>query len=155
MGSVASSVGVDTPRLYRPRNVRATPLYQLLEAYYDRGSEAVDHLDKIGAIKSRYSPDFDKPMGKPEYNAHVPENRVPFGRHLLSEGGIHTSGQGAFLIGGVREYLSKQDAKVLHSHAVKGLIRDAEGAVVGVEVTDPSGRVLRARARGRHRRIPA
>ncbi|MBK7949709.1 MAG: FAD-dependent oxidoreductase [Deltaproteobacteria bacterium] len=122
--------------------------YALLEAYYDRGAEAVDHLDEIGAIKSRYSPDFDKPMGKPEYNAHVPENRVPFGRHLLSEGGIHTSGQGAFLIGGVREYLEKQDAKVLHTHAVKGLIRDGEGAVIGVEVTDPSGRVLRARARG-------
>ncbi len=45
--------------------------FELLEAYYDRGSEAVDHLDEIGAIKSRYSPDFDKPMGKPEYNAHV------------------------------------------------------------------------------------
>lgn len=35
MGSVASSVAVDAPRLYRPRNVRATPLYQLLEAYYE------------------------------------------------------------------------------------------------------------------------
>ncbi|MEZ4333686.1 MAG: FAD-dependent oxidoreductase [Myxococcota bacterium] len=122
--------------------------YELLEAYYDRGTEAVDHLHDVGAIKSRYSPDFDKPMGKPEYNAHLPENRVPFGRHLLSEGGIHTSGQGAFLIGAVREYLEKTDTKVLHSHAVTGLVRDAQGAVIGVEVTDPSGRKLRARARG-------
>ncbi len=122
--------------------------FELLEAYYDRGSEAVDHLDAIGAIKSRYSPDFDKPMGKPEYNAHVPENRVPFGRHLLSEGGIHTSGQGAFLIGGVREYLAKTQTTLLHSHAVKGVIRDDDGRVIGVEVADPSGRQLCVRARG-------
>ena len=35
MGSVASSGAVDTPGLYRPRNARATPLYQLLESYYE------------------------------------------------------------------------------------------------------------------------
>lgn len=133
----------EAPTLGLPRNE-----FELLEAYYDRGSEAVDHLDEIGAIKSRYSPDFDKPMGKPEYNAHVPENRVPFGRHLLSEGGIHTSGQGAFLIGGVREYLSKKQATVLHSHTVKGVIRDEDGRVIGVEVADPSGKILRVRATG-------
>ena len=133
----------DSKTLGLPKNE-----YELLEAYYDRGAEAVDHLDRIGAIKSRYSPDFDKPMGKPEYNAHVPENRVPFGRHLLSEGGIHTSGQGAFLIGGVREYLSKTKTTVLHSHAVKGLIRDENGRVIGVEATDPNGKKLAVRARG-------
>jgi len=139
------------PSLYDPQSeTLGLPRneFELLEAYYDRGSEAVDRLHDVGAIKSRYSPDFDKPMGKPEYNAHVPENRVPFGRHLLSEGGIHTSGQGAFLIGGVREYLAKTDTKVLHSHAVTAIVRDDAGRVIGVEVADPAGKRLRAAARG-------
>ena len=35
MGLAISSAAVETPRLYRPRNVRATPLYQLLEMYYE------------------------------------------------------------------------------------------------------------------------
>jgi hypothetical protein len=35
MGLAISSAAVDTPHLYRPRNVRATPLYQLLEMYYE------------------------------------------------------------------------------------------------------------------------
>jgi hypothetical protein len=35
LDSLASSAAVDTPRLYRPRNARATALYQLLEAYYE------------------------------------------------------------------------------------------------------------------------
>lgn len=35
MGLAISSAAVDTPRLYHPRNVRATPLYQLLEMYYE------------------------------------------------------------------------------------------------------------------------
>ncbi|TML11561.1 MAG: FAD-dependent oxidoreductase, partial [Actinobacteria bacterium] len=33
------------------------PQYDLLETYYDRGSEAVDHLLEIGAVQSRFSPD--------------------------------------------------------------------------------------------------
>ena len=39
MGTVAASPPVPSaggyPSLYRPRNVRATPLYQLLESYYE------------------------------------------------------------------------------------------------------------------------
>ncbi|HEY7467217.1 MAG TPA: transposase zinc-binding domain-containing protein, partial [Dehalococcoidia bacterium] len=35
MGLAAPSQPLAPPKLYRPRNVRATPLYQLLEAYYE------------------------------------------------------------------------------------------------------------------------
>ena len=35
MGLAASSQALAPPALYRPRNVRATPLYQLLETYYE------------------------------------------------------------------------------------------------------------------------
>jgi len=35
MGLAASSQPLEPPALYRPRNARATPLYQLLEAYYE------------------------------------------------------------------------------------------------------------------------
>jgi len=35
MGLAASSQPLAQPALYRPRNVRATPLYQLLETYYE------------------------------------------------------------------------------------------------------------------------
>ncbi len=120
--------------------------YELLEAYYDRGSEAVDHLDEIGAVASRFSPDFDQIMGKPEYNAHLPENKVTFGRHLLSLGGTHTSGQGAFLIGGLRDYLAKTDTAILHSHRVEHLLRNAAGEVIGVEAST-GGERKRFRAR--------
>ena len=85
------------PGLYDPSSLTlglGRVEFELLEAYYDHGSEAVDHLLEIGAVISRFSPDIDPEMvmGKPEYNAHLPENKVTFGRHLLSKGGIHTSG---------------------------------------------------------------
>jgi hypothetical protein len=35
MGLAACSQPLAPPALYRPRNVRATPLYQFLEAYYE------------------------------------------------------------------------------------------------------------------------
>jgi hypothetical protein len=35
MGLAASSQPLAPPALYRPRNARATPLYQLLEAHYE------------------------------------------------------------------------------------------------------------------------
>jgi succinate dehydrogenase/fumarate reductase flavoprotein subunit len=137
------------PGLYDPSSPTlglGSSEFELLEAYYDRGSEAVDHLHEIGAVVSRFSPDFEKVMGKPEYNAHLPENKVAFGRHLLSEGGIHTSGQGAFLIGGLRDYLEKTDTQVLHSHQVDHLVRNDAGDVIGVEVT-AAGEKQRIRAR--------
>jgi succinate dehydrogenase/fumarate reductase flavoprotein subunit len=121
--------------------------FELLEAYYDRGSEAVDYLDELEAVKSRFSPDFDLVMGKPEYNAHIPENRVTFGRHLLSEGGIHTSGQGTFLIGGLRDYLEKTDTEIRHSHAVTSIVQDETGRVTGVCVEGPDGKSLKIGAR--------
>lgn len=120
--------------------------FELLEAYYDRGAEAVAHLHDAGAVISRFSPDFEKVMGKPEYNAHLPENKVAFGRHLLSEGGTHTSGQGAFLIGGLRDYLETTDTQILHSHPVEHLVRNDQGEVIGVEVT-AGGERQRFRAR--------
>ncbi len=131
----------DDERLGLPENE-----YALLAAYYDFGSEAADHLDAIGAIKSRFSPDFEKVMGKPEYNAHIPENRVEIGRHLLSEGGIHTSGQGAFLIGGIREYLEKQGVEIRHSHPVSRIVQDESGHVRGVVATTPKSEQVRIEA---------
>ena len=35
MGLAAASTSTDPPPVYRPRQVRNTPLYQLLESYYD------------------------------------------------------------------------------------------------------------------------
>ena len=35
MGLAVSSHTLEPPALYRPRNARATPLYQLFEAYYE------------------------------------------------------------------------------------------------------------------------
>ena len=36
MGSATSYHSLEPPRLYRPRNPRASPLYQLLETYYEQ-----------------------------------------------------------------------------------------------------------------------
>jgi hypothetical protein len=54
MGLAASSqpLPLAPPALYRPRNVRATPLYQLLESYYEQvkaspGSSATPVAQKI------------------------------------------------------------------------------------------------------------
>src|SRR5690606_34638104 len=107
--------------------------YALLETYYDRASEAVDHLAAIGAVNSRFSPDaLPGKYGKPEYNADDPDNRAPLGRHLLSQGGTHTSGQGEFLIAGYLEYLASKGVEPKLGHRVDYVFRDDEGRVTGV-----------------------
>ncbi|MCU1375821.1 MAG: Fumarate reductase/succinate dehydrogenase flavoprotein domain protein [Actinomycetia bacterium] len=121
----------DSPNLGLPR-----PQYELLETYYDRGSEAVDHLQSIGAVETRFSPDvLPGKYGKPEYNAGDPDNRAPLGRHLLSQGGTHTSGQGEYLIAGYLAYAEANGIELKLSHRVDYLFRDEDGRVTGVGAT--------------------
>ena len=112
------------------------PHYDLLETYYDRGSEAVDHLLEIGAVHSRFSPDaLPGKYGKPEYNADDPDNRAPLGRHLLSQGGTHTSGQGEYLIAGYLAYAEAHGVQLKLNHRVDYIFRDDDGRVIGVGAT--------------------
>lgn len=127
------------PHFYDPqaKNLGLPQLqYDLLETYYDRGTEAVDHLQSIGAVDSRFSPDvLPGKFGKPEYNAGDPDNKAPLGRHLLSQGGTHTSGQGEFLISGYLDYAQAHGVDLRLSHRVDYLFRDDDGRVIGVGAT--------------------
>jgi 3-oxosteroid 1-dehydrogenase len=112
------------------------PQYDLLATYYDRGSEAVEHLGEIGAVESRFSPDvLPGPYGKPEYNADDPDNLAPLGRHLLSMGGTHTSGQGEYLIAGFHACAEKLGVDIRLSHRVDYLFQDDDGRVIGIGAT--------------------
>jgi succinate dehydrogenase/fumarate reductase flavoprotein subunit len=121
----------DSPRCGLP-----AAQFALLETYYDRGSEAVDHLQSIGAVDTRFSPDV-KPgrYGKPEYNADDPDNRAPLGRHLLSQGGTHTSGQGEYLIAGYLQYAQEHGVQLKLSHRVDYVFQDDDGRVTGLGAT--------------------
>lgn len=110
-----------------------TPLhYDLIEAFYDRGSEALEFIAAAGGIDIDY-------VHMTNYYAQWPEDVVGFGRVLQprfppdwKRGEGPTGGQ--MLADGLLDAAQAHGAQVLLNHEVVHLVRDDEGAVLGVEV---------------------
>ena len=114
--------------------------FDLLAAFYDHGPAAIEYLVDAGATEV----DFD-PI-TPDYSAELPENRAPRGRRVpqrLLPGGTHG---GPLLIDRFTDYCQRRGLPVATGHRVVGVLRNDDGAVVGVEA-HVGRRTVVARAR--------
>ena len=117
--------------------------YSLIETYYDTASVAIDALGAIGVPSI---PDWTMDSsgvlgGRISYHALLPEEKAPFGRHLVSVAGQGGSG-GAGLIKEFKAVLDKYKVPVLLEHRVTRLFRNSSGQVVGVEATHGNSAVV-------------
>jgi 3-oxosteroid 1-dehydrogenase len=106
--------------------------FDLIEAFYDRGSEALESIAAAGGIAIDY-------VHMTSYYSQWPEDKVGFGRVLQprfpadwKRGEGPTGGQ--MLADGLLDAAQSHGARVLLNHEVVHLIRDDDGAVLGVEV---------------------
>ena len=118
--------------------------YDLIAAYYDNASAMVEEFVSLGAI----APVLD--LATPDYNADVPEDLAPYGRHLRPDFVPDGSGStgGDMLIAGLRACAEAHGAQVLVGHRVVDVIRNDAGAVVGVEAHRKGGTTLVGARRG-------
>jgi hypothetical protein len=117
--------------------------YSLIETMYDQGTIMVDRFREIGAINPV---PFDLGPGHPvsDYAGHLPENKLPIGRALVSGGGNAYMG-GTLLIKSMETWLRAKSVSILTSHRARKLVYE-NGQVTGIEV-DHNGVTLRIRAR--------
>jgi succinate dehydrogenase/fumarate reductase flavoprotein subunit len=114
--------------------------HELLECYYDRGSEAASFLVDSGRLVCAQADGF------PDYYAHLPEDKVPRGRALQPLTDSGEIGSGETMIAQLRATAEHLGATVLEGHRVEQAIVDERGGVVGVcAVADQ--RAVRVRAR--------
>jgi 3-oxosteroid 1-dehydrogenase len=133
------------PAIYDPDDARfglADLEYSLIEAYYDTAAEAIDALQKTGALTSG----IDAYMEFPDYYAHLPEDKLPNGRHMSPVDSSGTPGAGSELIKQMKAAADKRAIPLLVSHRVARLIMNGAGEVVGVEA-DNDGKTVTVRAR--------
>ena len=127
----------DSPSLGLPERE-----FELLETFYDRGSEAVAALGECGALPLR-------PLEQTlDYFADLPENATPRGRGLYFPRADGSEGTGADIIESMRAAAVELGVQVRTSSAVRGLVIDEDGSAVGVSTGDRASRMMLVRARG-------
>lgn len=110
--------------------------HSLLEALYDHGAEAFDELVADGAIPY----DQEAVPGFPDYHADLPEDAAPVGRsiRIAMQPGYRPGSPGMtggqHLVNTMMEVARSYGVEIRFDHRVHGAIRDADGAVVGLEV---------------------
>lgn len=122
--------------------------YELLTTFYDEGTEAVDYLERVGALQSRISPAaYGDPLGHPEYHAEHPDNLVRQGRHLIVDDGDPEFGpRGRAYVEQLVDHLRRNDVDLRTHHRVVDVFSDAYGRVEGVVVEADEG-IMSIRAR--------
>ncbi|ENO87296.1 FAD-dependent oxidoreductase [Thauera linaloolentis] len=130
----------DSPTLGLPEHS-----YRLLEAFYDNGSAAVEHFDKLGAVRFRAFKMWFVDKYAPDYADHLPENKVSRGRALEPAEGASSSGGGASLASQMEKWLTERNMPILLEHRVTRVIKDG-GRVIGIEA-EHDGKLVRIRAR--------
>lgn len=115
--------------------------YDLLATYYDRAAEAVEHLEALGALRSRISPAaYGDPLGHPEYHSQHPDNRVPQGRHLIVDDGDPSFGpRGAAYVTQLTSYLRANGAQIRTNQRVIEVVSGADGRVADAVIEGDDG----------------
>ena len=115
--------------------------YSLLATFYDEAPQAVEYLEKIGALRSRISPAaYGDPLGHPEYHSCHPDNRTPQGRHLIVDDGDPAFGpRGAAYVEQLVQYLMSHGVDVRLRHRVVEVFSAGDGSVEGVVVESDEG----------------
>lgn len=134
------------PQQYSPDSPRMgldEHCYSLIETMYDQGTVMVDRFREIGAINPV---PFDLGPEYPvsDYAGHLPENKAPIGRCLVSGGGNAFMG-GTLLIKSMESWLKQRGTLILTNHRALKLVAE-NGVVIGLEA-DHDGKTVRIRAR--------
>lgn len=141
------------PSLYDPAAPRlGLPQlqYELLAAFYDNGSPAIDRLIQLRALDPIILPNYGyspNPLTDPDYFAELPENRAPYGRVLTAKSPPGSmEWPGVFLAGGMIEHVRSRGVPILLRHRVTRALTNGRGEVMGVEAEhDGDLRSVRAR----------
>ena len=120
--------------------------YELLAAFYDNASKAIDSLRNNGDLQIGEWRMFALDRPATDYLDQVPENKVPAGRALGPLKSDGTMGMGADLMTQLHASLQRRGVPVLTAHRATGIIRNEQGRVIGVEC-DAAGKTVRVRAR--------
>lgn len=135
------------PHLYDPNHeTLGLPRhnYDLIAAFYDNAAPSVEYLEEIGALAS----EAEWP-GKPDYAEHLPENRVPLGGRTMypRQGPDSLPFGGGEMIRQLSTYLGQNGVEIRTAHRVHRLVKNDEGAVVGVEAQVQGDGEVSVRAR--------
>ena len=137
------AVRVCYPAFYNPSQPHfgaPADKYVLLEAYYDNASDTTESLEKMGALTFIALKDHE---GKPFIDnfPEIPENTCSRGRSIcclpevIQEGRYYYPDNGGFgidLINELQNATNKRRIPLLTRHAVKNLVINDDGEVVGV-----------------------
>jgi succinate dehydrogenase/fumarate reductase flavoprotein subunit len=135
------------PHLYNPdaENLGLPKLqYDLIATFYDEASPAVEHLAEIGALRSAA-----QIPGLPDYAEHLPENKVPLGGRTMYPipGENAAAGGGAEMIRQMQEWSLNHGIEILTGHRASRIVKDDDGAVIGIEASTMNGATLTVHAR--------
>jgi 3-oxosteroid 1-dehydrogenase len=115
--------------------------FDLIAAFYDNAPEVVEALGKNAGLK--YMPWLTwEDKAYPDYYSDLPENKVRRGRSLVPDSSADpklvvwpkNGGAGPALIHQLMQGLDKKPAQMLLDHKVLDVIRNADGAVVGLSI---------------------
>ena len=107
--------------------------FDLLEAFYDNGRDAVAFLEEVGGLKLLHGDDF------PDYNSVLPEDIIGFSRTFICGVDVRP-GAGVIIIERLSAAITKLGARILTDHRVEDVIMDSAGRVTGVSVATAGGR---------------
>jgi len=120
--------------------------YALLEAFYDNGSKAVDLMRRLGALRITPFNMWQLKRPAPDYQDHLPENKLPTGRALGVLKADGSDGGGPDYIEQLEANLAARGAEILTDHRVMRLILNGRDEVAGVEVQTEQG-IVNVRSR--------
>lgn len=120
--------------------------YEQLEAFYDNGSDAVDRLGELGALKSVQWTSWSLKDLSPDYFGHAPENKVPEGRPLAPLTAEGAEGGGTDVIGQLEDSLTASGVPILTDHKVVRIVTNKKGETIGVEA-EADGKTVTIRGR--------
>jgi 3-oxosteroid 1-dehydrogenase len=127
------------PTLYEPQHPRLglpENEYRLLEAFYDNASPTIDALRTMSVFdKHAFFTANDDGNIWPDYYGHLPENKAPLGRTLLSARPDGRSGYGAYLMQQLRTAIEKRNIPVLFKNRAVRIVMNSRREVVGLEAT--------------------
>ncbi|WP_408586015.1 FAD-dependent oxidoreductase [Novosphingobium sp.] len=124
------------PRQYNPNSPTLgldENRYRVVEAFYDNGSAAIDHLRETGAVQFKQFRLFQVDQPAPDYADHLPENKVPTGRALEPAAGSGSTQGGGSLASQIHAFLKAKGVPILTRTRVTRLVKDATGRVIGAE----------------------
>ena len=111
--------------------------YDMISAYYDTASEAIDYIESLGAIawQMQASSGPTNDVIQTDYMPHFEENKAPKGRTVNVKTADGSYGGGGAMIGSYQAWAEANGVDLRLNHRVERVILNDAGEVVGVEAT--------------------